>query len=93
MHDSLFSHQADLGGMPWSGLAASAGVPDSNAFKRCIEDSQTGLQVKADIDLARDLGLTGTPTVFINKRRLPGTPTPEFLIEAVRGELAQRRGK
>jgi protein-disulfide isomerase len=44
---------------------------DQGAFERCLASPEPLRKVKSDIALARSLGVTGTPTFFVNGRRSP----------------------
>ncbi len=46
--------------------------------------------MKSDIDLARQLGVTGTPTFFINGVKIEGGLKPGFLDQAIAHELKVR---
>lgn len=68
-------------------LAGEAGL-DTGAFDTCIGSARAKEQVVADIKAGKDAGVSVTPTIFINGRKLPRTN--EFL-EAVDSE-SQRLG-
>ena len=67
----LFAQQDSLGTKNWVTFAEEAGIPDLTAFEECVA-------LPADsfprIDAGRKLGerrnVTGTPTLFVNGRRL-----------------------
>ena len=44
---------------------------DRGSLDRCLSSPETLRKVKGDIALARSLGVTGTPTFFVNGRRSP----------------------
>jgi protein-disulfide isomerase/uncharacterized membrane protein len=44
---------------------------DAGAFDKCIDSARTRDRVVADIKEGTKYGVKGTPTLFINKRRLP----------------------
>lgn len=44
---------------------------DKGSFERCLASPEPLQKVKEDIALARSLGVTGTPTFFVNGRRSP----------------------
>lgn len=52
-------------------LAGELGL-NTSAFEACIASPLAKERVAADIQEARKVGVTGTPTVFINGKKLPG---------------------
>jgi len=68
MHDAIYA-------LPLVTAAALDEIPEAigisqDAFAECI-GSETPLQdVRADIDEGQALGLTGTPAIFVNRRRM-----------------------
>ena len=57
---------------------------DLKAFNSCL-DSDRGLEVVTeDIQAAINAGVTGTPTLFINGRKLRGVPKPWVLNELLK---------
>ncbi|MCI0395105.1 MAG: DsbA family protein [Chloroflexi bacterium] len=76
MHDLLFASQAQ-----WAGngdhvsviksLAAEAGLPQDE-FDACLDSGRYAAAVNADVAEGQQLGITGTPTFFINGQRLVG---------------------
>jgi protein-disulfide isomerase len=64
---------------------------DPELFSRCIADGK-GLQaVTDDLALARKLGVTGTPTIFINGRRLVGALPYDALKVTIDAALAEAK--
>ena len=66
MHDRLFANQQALA---MSDLLrhAQALELDLTAFQSCLADGKTSAKVREDLDEARRLGLTGTPTFMIGE--------------------------
>ena len=87
MYRLLFAEQQSLGSKEWVTFAEEAGIPDLAAFNECVK-------LPADsfprIDAGRELGerrnVTGTPTLFVNGRRLGARSFEEFQ------ELAEKLG-
>lgn len=52
-------------------IAEVAGL-DADEFRVCLDSPEADAAVAADIAEAMRLGVTGTPTIFINGRRVPG---------------------
>lgn len=51
-------------------IATGAGL-DGDALRACLDDPSADEELRADIAEAVRLGVTGTPTIFINGRRVP----------------------
>lgn len=51
-------------------IATDAGL-DGEALRACLDDPSAEAELRADIAEAVRLGVTGTPTIFINGRRVP----------------------
>lgn len=76
MHDKIFEGLSAWGGQAdpvpvLKELAGSVGV-DSNAVEQCIRSNQYLEQVQMGINEGNRLGVSGTPTFFINGNRLVG---------------------
>lgn len=97
MHDLLYEKQSE-----WSGVetaiplfmqyAQSLGL-DTARFARDMTSTTASMRVLADERLGQSLGLTGTPTFFIDGRPLPyeQSNTLEKLSAAVDYELAAQK--
>ena len=82
MHDRLFANQRALTEADLEGYAAELGL-DVDRFRRAMRDHRHQARVEADMELGRRLGVQGTPTFFLNGRRLLGAqPIERFLILA-----------
>ena len=68
-HDKLFATNLRDETIGMDALARDSGL-DPERFKTDVEDISTQLKVHTDIGLAGKLQLTGTPTLFLNGRRL-----------------------
>ena len=70
-HDAVYRAPPDNPGpRDVTGIAAAAGL-DREAFATCLDEPETEAALQADIAEAVRLGVTGTPTIFINGRRVP----------------------
>lgn len=82
MHDRLFAHQRALSGDDLEGYAAELGL-DMDRFRQAMRDHRHRPVIEADMELGRRLGVSGTPTFFLNGRRLLGAlPLDRFLTLA-----------
>jgi len=69
MHNLLFENRKQLGESTYRALAEKIGLDPNLLLKEMHSDAVRGI-VAADIKLARRAGVSGTPTVFVNGRRL-----------------------
>lgn len=90
-HDELFARQDEIGARRWMDLAVSAGVPDTVAFSSCMARELPAARIRADVALGDALGVTGTPTVFLNGSRVRAGVSPERLARLV-AEAARSPG-
>ncbi len=68
IHDVLFGKQDSLGLKSWlSYVPGTRGFLDTARFVKCIADTARIAAVDRGIALARKLGLTGTPTVILER--------------------------
>lgn len=65
-------------------FAESLGL-DMNQFNACYKENRFQKQINEDLDLGRQMGITGTPTVFVNGVDItPGrVPSFEEILQAV----------
>jgi protein-disulfide isomerase len=69
MHDVIFGNYNQLSDEKFKELAANIGL-DVKRFTADYNSNKYDLQIQQDINLARGVGVTGTPTLFINGKRL-----------------------
>ena len=94
MHDLLFDLRDSLGVLPWRTFAERSMVRDLPEFDRCMRDSIPAGSVNSDLDAARRLGATGTPTLLIDGVRFIGSvreETLDSLIQRAIHSAAKRR--
>ena len=73
-HDLLFTAQDSIGRRGWDRFAEEAGVPDLDAFRRCVEEARYASRVERDAQAAAELGLDATPTLIVNGTVYSGAP-------------------
>ncbi len=85
-HDKLFQNQANLSADAYLTFAQELGL-DMDAFRACLEDPAQKEEVLADQAYAAQLGVTGTPTFFINGIPLVGAQPFEAFQQIIESEL------
>jgi len=86
MHDKLFQNQGNFKIEQLPELAKQIGV-DEKKFNSCLSEEKYLNDIKNDFTEAESLGVTGTPTWFINGRKLPGDIPYQLLIQIIDGLL------
>jgi len=75
MHDKLFANQRALDPASLEGYARELGL-DLVRFKADLASPRSAEVIERDVDLGSGVGVSGTPAVFINGRRLAGGAVP-----------------
>ena len=88
-HNALFANANRLGPELYQALAISMGL-DKGRFATCLTSREFSPEVEKDFNAARALGVTGTPTFFINGIPLVGAQPLEVFVEIVERELSQK---
>lgn len=87
-HDLLFSGEfEDLSFEAFTAYAEQLGL-DSDLLSSCVEAGTYTDEVEADARYAASLGVTGTPTFFINGIPLVGAQPIDAFIQIIDSELA-----
>jgi protein-disulfide isomerase len=87
-HDALFLDQKKLDPDNLQQTAAKVGL-DHNKFNACFSSDKHDAGIRADMAQGNSLGVTGTPTFFINGRELVGAQPPAKFNEIIDDELAR----
>ncbi len=85
-HDALFERSAGLGMAAYQQYAEQLGL-DVDQLTTCIEEGQFAAEVEADARYAAELGVTGTPTFFINGLPLVGAQPLSRFTQVIDNEL------
>jgi protein-disulfide isomerase len=85
-HDKLFAEGGNLDDAHFVALAASLGL-DQPRFTACLNSPKPRQQVEADLREAAALNIPGTPTAFLNGRRLDAPLTYERLLPKIQALL------
>jgi protein-disulfide isomerase len=86
-HDLLFVSQPAFAPADLLNYAGRVGLA-KDPFSACLESGRHRDAVKADTAEGRAAGVRGTPTFFVNGRRLVGAQPIEAFREAVQDALA-----
>jgi len=89
-HDLLFMGQPELSRENLLQYAERVGM-ERETFARCLDAGRFQADVEKDVGEGRAIGVTGTPTFFINGRRLVGAHPVETFREVVREALESAR--
>lgn len=87
MHDALFANQDSIASWPIRRFRDLAGVPDSIAFHACLDDEAIAAVIAADQMAAKELDITGTPSMLINETLIRGNPDAAVVDSLVRRAL------
>ena len=87
-HDLLFAGEYEqLGSEAYAAYAEQLGM-DADQLLTCVEEGTFAEEVEADAQYAASLGVSGTPTFFINGIPLVGAQPLDAFIQIIDGELA-----
>ena len=89
-HNRLFDNQTMLSDALYLEIASDIGL-DMAAFDRCYRSSVFTEEIADDFESGRSLGVTGTPTFFINGRPLVGAQPFRVFKAVIEEELATIR--
>jgi len=93
-YDWVFERQSQLDakGLPvqLSAFAKDQGlnIPD---FNMCRETRDTEQDVSKSVEKGQELGVSATPTLFVNGRKIPGALSAEVLSKVIQAELEFQR--
>lgn len=86
-HNALFSNQYGLSAEAYLHYAADLGL-ETNAFQQCLNSRQFSAEVESDFRYAEQIGLTSTPSFFINGIPVIGAQPLEVFKQIIEQELA-----
>ena len=87
-HDALYAKPPKLNPEDLRAIAQQVGV-EMETFERCLNARTYRSAVQKDIEEGTRLGVTGTPTFFINGRAISGAQPLESFTRIVDEELAR----
>jgi protein-disulfide isomerase len=85
-HDALFSREETLSDETYLLFARDLDL-DTEDFQECLESERYKEEVEADARFAAGLGISGTPTFFINGIPLVGAQPIETFVAVIDDEL------
>ncbi len=92
MHDRLFQKQTELSPQLYEQIAGELGL-DLGKFKSAIESHKFAAQIQADMAAGTAVGANGTPTMFVNGKRIVGAQPFDAFKSIIDTELASAVAK
>jgi len=89
-HDRLFTNQQTLTRAALKQYARDSGI-DAAQFNACLDSSKYAPRVRDAAAAAAQLGITSTPTTYINGRMISGARPYEAFTEVIDDELDRLR--
>ena len=90
LHDVMFSNQSELEVADLKRHAGELGL-DQASFDTCLDSGRFAASVSADLRLGQGVGVSSTPTVFINGRAVMGAAPYDVFAEIVQDEINRGR--
>ncbi len=89
MHDKIFANQKEMSPEKYVEWAGELGL-DVEKFKKDLASAEVKKQIEADKQEAAKLGVTGTPSFFVNGRFMSGAQPFTAFKAAIERELNRR---
>lgn len=90
MHDALYERQGDIALASLPSFAQTAGVPDMTRFASCVASRAPDSRIRKDFADGRAIGVSGTPTFFINGQKLEGAQELSVFTDIIDRALDNR---
>jgi protein-disulfide isomerase len=90
MHDRLFANQQALAVPALRDHATALGL-NAAKFNECLDSGKFAKVINEDMQLGTQLGVSQTPTIFVNGRPVLGAQPFEFFQTVIDEELARGR--
>jgi protein-disulfide isomerase len=90
MHDLLFANQGSLDDEALGSYATRAGA-EANRWSQCYSERKPEPTIQREQKIATDLGASGTPTFFINGKKIGGSQPLEAFTAVIDAELERAR--
>jgi len=91
LHDAMFADQSKLAPADLKADAKRLGL-DTKAFDTCFDANKYDASIHKDMSQGQALGVTATPTFFVNGRQILGAQPAEQFEQIIDEELAQQNG-
>jgi protein-disulfide isomerase len=85
-NEKLFNNQAALDSASLKGYASDLGL-DTSQFNACLDSGKYSSEVDKDTNDGRSYGVTGTPTFFINGKKIVGAQPYSAFQQAIEAAL------
>jgi len=86
VHRLLYS-AISLDGLEPDRLADEVGIPDRDAYRRCVDSGEVATRIEADIAVAEELSINRVPTIIFQGTLLPTPPDSAALFERTQESL------
>jgi len=86
-HSALFGEKYGLGSDAFVKYAQDLGL-DIDAFSQCVDERRYADEVQADYEYAAQLGISSTPTFFLNGIPIVGAQPYDLFKQVIEKELA-----
>jgi protein-disulfide isomerase len=90
MHDRIFANQSSMGVPTLKQHAAALGL-NTAAFDQCLDSGKFADVIAEDMKLGETLGVSSTPTMYINGRPLIGAQPFDAFQAMIDEELAGKK--
>jgi len=88
-HDAIFQNQQSLGSALYTQLAEQLNL-DVDQFQQCVDSGKFRQEVQDDFSYGSSVGVSGTPTFFINGIKLVGAQPYQAFKQVIDAELANQ---
>lgn len=88
-HDAIFQNQQSLGSALYTQLAEQLNL-DVDQFQQCVDSGKFRQEVQNDFSYGSSVGVSGTPTFFINGIKLVGAVPYQAFKQLIDAELANQ---
>ncbi len=86
-HDKIFAVGAEDLGVPALKSTARQLKLNGDKFDKCLDSSAQAAAVEKDLNQGKDLGISGTPTMYINGYAISGAASFDTLREIIQGQV------
>lgn len=87
MHDLIFQNQDTMGNAAYKQFAQQLGL-NTKQFNECLDTSKYSQEIQDDFNYGAQVGVSGTPTFFINGIRLVGAQPYQAFQQIIEAELS-----